>query len=184
MKGFNLTDLVNCQVYKGKMYNHKNIIEAVKETRNLILVDENMDYITAAYFSNSGGQTNNVEDVWIKALPYLRSIHDPYSMDGQNYVWEKKINKKKLAQLPTKNYNFPTDNAISVNSACNFKQEIRHKYLIDWVYKIPLTQIRKDWKLKSTYFSIYDNGDGFLTFKGKGFGPWSRIVTGRCYEND
>ena len=53
-----------------------------------------MDYITAAYFSNSGGQTNNVEDVWIKALPYLRSIHDPYSMDGQNYVWEKKINKK------------------------------------------------------------------------------------------
>ena len=42
--GFHLTDLVNCQVYKGKMYNHKNIIEAVKETRNLILVDENMDY--------------------------------------------------------------------------------------------------------------------------------------------
>ena len=30
-----------------------------------------MDYITAAYFSNSGGQTNNVEDVWLKALPYL-----------------------------------------------------------------------------------------------------------------
>ena len=169
-EGFNLTDLVNCQVYKGKMYNHKNIIEAVKETRNLILVDENMDYITAAYFSNSGGQTNNVEDVWLKALPYLRSIHDPYSMDGQNYVWKKKINKKNWLNYLQRNYNFPTDNAIAVNSACNFKQEIRHKYLIDWVYKIPLTQIRKDWKLKSTYFSIYDNGDGFLTFNGKGFG--------------
>ena len=35
-------------------------------------MDENMDYITAAYFSNSGGQTNNVEDVWLKALPYLK----------------------------------------------------------------------------------------------------------------
>ena len=69
-------------------------MKQLKKTRNLILVDENMDYITAAYFSNSGGQTNNVEDVWIKALPYLRSIHDPYSMDGQNYVWEKKSIKK------------------------------------------------------------------------------------------
>ena len=95
-EGFYLTDLVNCQVYKGNMYNDKNIIEAVRETNNLILVDENMDYITAAYFSNSGGQTNNVEDVWIKALPYLRSIYDPYSLGGTNYEWQKSINKKYL----------------------------------------------------------------------------------------
>ena len=57
--------------YKGRMYKGKISLDAVKETRNLILVDENMDYITAAYFPNSGGQTNNVEDVWLKALPYL-----------------------------------------------------------------------------------------------------------------
>ena len=169
-EGFNLTDLVNCQVYKGKMYKSQNIIDAVKETRNLILVDENMDYITAAYFSNSGGQTNNVEDVWLKALPYLRSIHDPYSVHGYNYEWEKTISKKSwLNYLHTK-FQFPIDNAVAINSACNFKQEIRHKYLIDWMYRIPLTQIRKDWKLKSTYFSIFDNGNGELTIKGKGFG--------------
>ena len=169
-EGFNLTDLVNCQVYKGKMYKNQNIIDAVKETRNLILVDENMDYITAAYFSNSGGQTNNVEDVWLKALPYLRSIHDPYSVHGYNYEWEKTISKKSwLNYLHTK-FQFPIDNALAINSACNFKQEIRHKYLIDWMYRIPLTEIRKDWKLKSTYFSIFDNGNGELTLKGKGFG--------------
>ena len=62
-EGFYLTDLVNCQVYKGNMYKDSNIINAVHETENLILVDDNMDYITASYFSNSGGQTNNVEDV-------------------------------------------------------------------------------------------------------------------------
>lgn len=169
-EGFNLTDLVNCQVYKGKMYKSQNIIDAVKETRNLILVDENMDYITAAYFSNSGGQTNNVEDVWLKALPYLRSIHDPYSVHGYNYEWEKTISKKSwLNYLHTK-FQFPIDNALAINSACNFKQEIRHKYLIDWMYRIPLTEIRKDWKLKSTYFSIFDNGNGEITLKGKGFG--------------
>ena len=38
------------------------------------------------------------------------------------------------------------------------------------MYRIPLTQIRKDWKLKSTYFSIFDNSNGQLTLKGKGFG--------------
>ncbi|MBL6872047.1 MAG: SpoIID/LytB domain-containing protein, partial [Flavobacteriales bacterium] len=48
-EGFNLTDLVNCQVYKGYMYKDSNIISAVKETKNLILVDENMDYIVASY---------------------------------------------------------------------------------------------------------------------------------------
>ncbi|MEC8617853.1 MAG: SpoIID/LytB domain-containing protein [Bacteroidota bacterium] len=169
-EGYNLTDLVNCQVYKGKMYNNKNIIDAVRETRNLILVDENMDYITAAYFSNSGGQTNNVEDVWLKALPYLRSIHDPYSVHGYNYEWEKTISKKNWLDYLNTKFQFPIDNPIAVNSACNFKQEIRHKYLIDWMYRIPLTQIRKDWKLKSTYFSIFDNGNDQLILKGKGFG--------------
>tara|TARA_B100001287_G_scaffold125390_1_gene105673 strand:+ start:9880 stop:11043 length:1164 start_codon:yes stop_codon:yes gene_type:complete len=168
-EGFNLTDLVNCQVYKGNMYKSNRIISAVNETKNLILVDENMDYITAAYFSNSGGQTNNVEDVWLKALPYLRSIYDPYSAEGNNYKWEKKINKEKWLRYLVDNFNFPIDDSVALNSALNFKQEIRHKYLIDWVYQIPLTKIRNDWNLKSTFFSIYEN-DNYLTFKGKGFG--------------
>ncbi len=168
-EGFQLTDLVNCQVYKGNLYQNKRIIDAVKETKNLILVDENMDYITAAYFSNSGGQTNNVEDVWLKALPYLRSIYDPYSLDGYNYEWEKTIKKKSWLNYLLKNYQFPINDSIALNGACNFKQKIRHKYLIDWMYQIPLTEIRNDWKLKSTFFSIFDKGE-YLQFKGKGFG--------------
>jgi stage II sporulation protein D len=168
-EGFYLTDLVNCQVYKGNMYKDLTIIDAVKATESLILVDENMDFITASYFSNSGGQTNNVEDVWTKALPYLRSIHDPYSLGGINYDWEKKISKSKWLSYLKNKYQYPVNNTESLNAALNFKQDIRHKYLIDWVYQIPLTEVRKDWKLKSTYFSIYDEGE-FLSFKGKGFG--------------
>jgi len=168
-EGFYLTDLVNCQVYKGNMYKDLTIIDAVKATESLILVDENMDFITASYFSNSGGQTNNVEDVWTKALPYLRSIHDPYSLGGFNYDWEKKILKSKWLSYLKNKYQYPVNNTESLNAALNFKQDIRHKFLIDWVYQIPLTEVRKDWKLKSTYFSIYDEGE-FLSLKGKGFG--------------
>ena len=168
-EGFYLTDLVNCQVYKGNMYKDSNIINAVHETENLILVDENMEYIQASYFSNSGGQTNNVEDVWSKALPYLRSIHDPYSMGGTSYDWEKTISKSKWLQYLKMKYKYPINDVEARNAALNFKQKIRHKFLVDWVYQIPLTEIRKDWKLKSTYFSIFDNGET-LSFKGKGFG--------------
>ena len=105
-----------------------------------------------------------------KSLTILRSIHDPYSIHGYNYEWEKTINKKSWLNYLNKKFQFPIDNRVAVNSACNFKQEIRHKYLIDWMYRIPLTQVRKDWKLKSTYFSIFDNGNDQLTLKGKGFG--------------
>ena len=69
-EGFNLTDLVNCQVYKGKMYNHKNIIEAVKETRNLILVDENMDYITDNMLKNLLLQGSNSIPCLIKQIHF------------------------------------------------------------------------------------------------------------------
>ena len=168
-EGFNLTDLVNCQVYKGKMYKKENILEAVKETKNLVLVDDQMNYITASYFSNSGGQTVNVEDVWLKPLPYLRSIKDPYSKGTYNYKWEKKIPKDKWLNYLNRKHNFPLNEQAAVNAACNFNQPKRTKYFINWKYHILLTEIRTDWKLKSTFFSISDLDDHVL-LKGKGFG--------------
>ena len=168
-EGFNLTDLVNCQVYKGKMYKKENILEAVKETKNLVLVDDQMNYITASYFSNSGGQTVNVEDVWLKPLPYLRSIKDPYSKGTYNYRWEKKISKDKWLNYLNRKHDFPLNEQATVNAACNFNQPKRTKYFINWKYHILLTEIRSDWKLKSTFFSISDLDDHVL-LKGKGFG--------------
>src|SRR5690606_20445930 len=38
--------------------------------------------VTAYYFSSSGGQTENSEDVWVSTLSYLRSVPDPYSIDA------------------------------------------------------------------------------------------------------
>ncbi|WP_062463288.1 SpoIID/LytB domain-containing protein [Demequina soli] len=37
-----------------------------------------------AYFSSSGGQTENSEDIWSTAVPYLRSIDDPWSLSTIN----------------------------------------------------------------------------------------------------
>ncbi len=168
-EGFNLTDQVNCQVYHGKMYKSKSIEEAVFETENLVLVDENMNYITAAYSSNSGGQTVNVEDVWLESLPYLRSVKDPYSVGTHNYSWQKKITKTKWLNYLKSRHHYPINDINAKDAACNFNQNIRRKYFVDWSYHILLTEIRKDWKLKSTFFNVIDNGDHVI-LKGKGFG--------------
>jgi SpoIID/LytB domain protein len=37
--------------------------------------------IDAFFFSSSGGRTRNSEDVWSAALPYARSVADPWSVD-------------------------------------------------------------------------------------------------------
>jgi stage II sporulation protein D len=40
--------------------------------------------IDAVYFSSDGGATENSEDVWSSAVPYLRSVPDPWSAGGGN----------------------------------------------------------------------------------------------------
>ena len=57
-------------------------------------------------------------------------------MGGINYVWEKKILKSQWLNYLKKNFEYPVDNVEALNAALNFKQEIRHKYLVDWVYQI------------------------------------------------
>ncbi|MGZ4624954.1 MAG: SpoIID/LytB domain-containing protein, partial [Kineosporiaceae bacterium] len=40
--------------------------------------------IDAVYFSSDGGHTENSEDVWSTAVPYLRGVPDPWSAGGGN----------------------------------------------------------------------------------------------------
>ncbi|WP_265521800.1 SpoIID/LytB domain-containing protein [Oerskovia flava] len=40
--------------------------------------------IPAYYFSSSGGRTQNSEDVWTAALPWARSVADPWSLGSAN----------------------------------------------------------------------------------------------------
>ena len=168
-EGFMLTDLTNCQVYKGKMYKNQKIIDAVKETENFVLVDSDMNYITASYYSNSGGQTVNSEDVWSKPLSYLRSVKDPYSYGKTNSHWTKTISKDKWVSYLDKQHNYPIENKDDIEKALTFKQDTRRKYYVDWKYHILLTDIRKDWELKSTYFDVEVKGKE-VVLSGKGFG--------------
>ncbi len=58
--------------------------------------------VTAFYFSSSGGQTENSEDVWVAALSYTRSTPDPWSLDpdigNKNAHWEIAVDQAKVAK--------------------------------------------------------------------------------------
>jgi stage II sporulation protein D len=167
-EGFQLCDEVHCQVFKGKTFS-QNIHDAALETAEYILVDDSARIITAAFFSNCGGQTMNSEDVWSKSVSSLRSVPDTFCLHKMNAVWEKKIPKDLWLDYIGTKYGFPVTDSMMVRRVLNFDQPKRLVYLMNDNYFIPLKFIREDMKLKSTFFTIRDEGDN-VVFYGKGFG--------------
>lgn len=66
-------------------YNYYNkISKAVEETSGQIIV-YNGELIDPVYHSTCGGTTENSEDVWSEALPYLRSVSCEYDRHSNRY---------------------------------------------------------------------------------------------------
>jgi stage II sporulation protein D len=107
--GASVTDTVNHQVYKndkelkeiwGSDYSWKmkKIQEAVYETRGQILT-YNKEPITASFFSTSNGYTENSEDYWDQALPYLKSVESPWDKDSPKFYNKKVFTVQEFEQL-------------------------------------------------------------------------------------
>lgn len=165
LEKYHLCDQVHCQLYRGHCTN-ETVLAAVKETHGQVIVDSTGALISAAFHSNSGGQTMNSEDVWSLAAPYLRAVEDSFSISMPMARWEKRIPKEKWLNYLKEKHKYPLNDTKKRNEALNFTQEKRKSLLGD---SIPLKVIRSDFKLRSTYFNIVQDGD-MLVFKGKGFG--------------
>ena len=162
--GYHLCDDVHCQAYKTRA-NQAEVTEGAYKSRGEIIVDENGELIETLFHSNSGGQTANASDVWGKDIPYLRTVVDSFSIGCKNYTWEKFIKQKAW-------FNYFKAKGINVKEE-SVKQELLHFSQQEGRKKdilgIPLTTIRKDFGLKSTYFDIQEWG-GEVKLNGKGYG--------------
>jgi stage II sporulation protein D len=167
-EGFNLCDQVHCQAFYGKSHEAK-IIQAVNATRGKVVVDDDMNLIVAAFHSNSGGQTANSEDVWGTSTSYLRSVPDTFSYKMPNARWTRKMPVADWLDYLKLKHNFPVEDSLARAAVLNFKQESRKVYLEYGHLRIPLKNIRADFQLKSTFFSLEPQGDT-LVFYGRGFG--------------
>jgi len=167
-EGFNVCDKEHCQVYYGKCYN-ADILKAVENTNHFVIIDKELNFISAVFHSNCGGQTVNSEHVWSKPSTYLKSIKDTFCLKSKNAVWNYEISKDKFLNLLQKNYNFPVTDSLMVENAISFNQDTGRRVFFLNMPQIHLKNIREDLKLKSTFFSIHEENDK-LIFRGRGFG--------------
>lgn len=162
-EGYNLCDRVHCQAYHGKTFVDQ-IAKASLSTRGIVIVDSDINLITAAFHSNCGGQTVKSGDVWSKNLYYLDEIEDTFCLRTKNANWEKQITSEQWVAYIHKK-------APSLSQDSILKDYILSHRRLTYMNQAPLRveQIRTDWKLRSTFFSVSNQGS-IVTLKGRGYG--------------
>jgi stage II sporulation protein D len=169
MEGYEVCDDVHCQAYLSRS-NEEIIVKSVVDTKGLVVVDNDLNLITAAFHSNCGGETCNSQDVWAMPTTYLKSVKDTFCIHKSQAHWQRIISVddwKSYLQLKHKNSN--SDNKKLAEGTSFSQATGRAIYYTDKNIKIPLKAIRADFKLKSTYFSIRQDGN-YIVFDGKGYG--------------
>jgi len=166
-EGFHLCDEVHCQVYKGQCRSRNMILSAVSATQNIIIIDRReVKPILATYHSNCGGVTESAKNVWQRNLPYLVPVTDPYCTSSPNARWQKNISLDDWINYLKKNGFKPNPNVVTNFS---FRQVRRiPDYKVNQ-FTLPVRNIRNDWQLRSTFFSISVE-DGTVVFRGRGYG--------------
>ncbi len=163
-QGFNLCDGVHCQAFNGKSHLNRIIHDAVNQTANKILVDETGNPIMTAYHANCGGITCSASMAWNKDMPYLTSVHDPFCDRSSLRNWTKSI--------PLADWNnYLSQKGVPVGSE-NLQAitgEGRQKFLYPEKQKVPMTLLRDDFKLKSSFFTI-EESNGTVILHGHGYG--------------
>ncbi len=98
--GFDLCNSTHCQVYKGVSSETSETTNAVLETKGVkIYYDDKV--INATYFSSSGGNTANSEDVWGTAVPYLRAVLDKSETEPK--VWTRVFSFSEITEIANAN---------------------------------------------------------------------------------
>jgi stage II sporulation protein D len=169
LEGFEVCDDVHCQAYLSKP-SKAEISESVFNTMGEIVVDGDLNLITAAFHSNCGGETCNSQDVWAVSTSYLKSVHDTFCLHQPHANWKRTVALEDWKAYLQLKHKYPVDDSLKLNSATTFNQSTcRVIYFMDRNLKIPLKTIRADFQLKSTFFSVEQKGD-VIIFNGRGYG--------------
>lgn len=162
--GYCLCDDVHCQAYKTRA-NQAEVVEGAYKSRGEVIVDESGELIETLFHSNSGGQTVNASDVWGKEIPYLTSVIDSFSIGGKHYTWEKFIKLRTWTNYFKQKGKNVKDDEVKRELLGFSQKEGRKTHLLG----VPLTEIRKEFDLKSTYFDVQEWGSE-VKLSGKGYG--------------
>ncbi|MGM0378849.1 MAG: SpoIID/LytB domain-containing protein [Bacillota bacterium] len=97
--GFDVTDNIISQVYNGYDVETKLTNLAVDKTEDIHLKTKKDKLVVAYYHSNSGGHTENSENVWSNKVSYLKGVKDEFSENVHNSIWEKTYLKSEISDI-------------------------------------------------------------------------------------
>jgi stage II sporulation protein D len=162
---YNVCDDIHCQAFNG-LSDDSLLNKAAMETKGLVILDKDSTLIIAAFSSNCGGETSSSEDVWLSGTNYLKRVSDPYCLGSRNATWRKSFALDEWIKYMRKSGD---SDSMTNPSILNFAQDARLSDYKSGSFELPLRKIRADLNLRSTFFSVYANGDSII-LTGKGYG--------------
>jgi stage II sporulation protein D len=166
-EGFQLCDGVHCQAYRGRAIRNPIIVEATRATNGYVVIAQDSTFINAVFHANCGGETESGANAWLSDKTYLVPVKDPYCANSSSARWNKAVQLDQWKNY-LKNHGFKFTSEITPTKF-DFLQTSRKLYYKIDRDSIPLKQIRTDFQLKSTFFSVVAT-DKEVTLKGRGFG--------------
>lgn len=164
--GYNFCDQTHCQAYLNRCIRPDIMMGAIQSSGET-LVDSEGKLIETPFHSNSGGQTANSEDVWRTALPYLRSVEDTFSFRMRQSDWTKTVSESRWLDYFANKHKLNTKDPAVRDSLLHFTQTERKVRIMG----VPLTRVRVDFQLKSTFFSVeWDSVEHNVIINGHGYG--------------
>jgi len=139
----------------------RRIQTAVRQTAGVIAT-YNSEPILAVYHSTSGGRTENSEHYWSEALPYLRSVSDPFSADSPHHYSTAVFSFTELASR------LEVDDARDIRVVERYPSG-RVKTLEAGGKWFSGRTVRQRLGLKSTWFSVEQEGEQ-VVFSVWGYG--------------
>ena len=173
--GFDLTDDTYSQVYRGTTSANSTTNAAVDQTSGQY-VTYNGAFCSTLYFSSDGGATEDSENVFTAAYPYLRGIKDPFEASVvppfTYQSWGGTYTPKELGALLTKNGNAMGE-IVSVtpsytrigNMAKIVYRDVNGKTL-----EVTKSRCYTSIGYQSIHFTITKNSAGNYVIKGGGWG--------------
>ena len=166
-RNLEVDDSINSQVYHNdeklkEKWNDKydeyikKVKEAVYSTKGEVIMFDN-EIIRAYFFASSNGKTNNSEDYWTNALPYLRSVESKFDTIKNDTVV---YTKNEINQLFNMNVN-------SIKILSYYDSGYVNKVLVN-NSEYTGKEIRELCKLKSSSFTVDINEN--IVFNTKGYG--------------
>jgi stage II sporulation protein D len=112
--GFDVCTTTDCQVYGGYSAEEALSNAAVDATSGVVLKYQN-EIASCYYHANSGGETEDISNIWSGDLPYIKGKADPYSLGQPNATWTVTLDADTIEQgLKTAGYDIGTYQGVSI----------------------------------------------------------------------